>query len=101
MKNNIRSLAMTLAAIGSIAGAFPASADEPLVHLLNGGAGVNPDAAEVTYPNRVAPGFKLVERANGFLPLENPSGIITHFGSLNDGTNAPIDSTKTEPDENT
>jgi hypothetical protein len=39
-------------------------------------------------------GFSLQNVINGSVPLENPSGVITHFGLLSDGT-------PTEPDENT
>jgi|KBSMisStandDraft_5_1062788.scaffolds.fasta_scaffold33260_4 hypothetical protein len=42
----------------------------------------------------IAPGFHLVMVANGQVALENPSGVITKFGFLSDGT-------LTEPDENT
>jgi len=42
----------------------------------------------------IAPGFHLVMVVNGKAQLENPSGVITNFGFLSDGT-------LTEPDENT
>jgi hypothetical protein len=42
----------------------------------------------------IAAGFSLRVLVNGFTPLENPSGIITNFGLLSDGT-------KTEADQNT
>ena len=41
----------------------------------------------------IAPGFHLVMVANGKVALENPSGVITKFGFLSDGT-------LTEPDQN-
>src|SRR5262249_22097367 len=50
---------------------------------------------------RIAPGFALVVRARGTAPLENPSGVITSFGYLNDAPPQTIEPTKTEPDENT
>ena len=50
-------------------------------------------------PNRIAPGFKLVPLVSGTDPLENPSGVITTWGYLDNGTNLES-STKTEPDEN-
>jgi hypothetical protein len=42
----------------------------------------------------IAPGYNLRVVVNGFVPIENPSGVITNFGFLSDGTG-------TEPDENT
>jgi Alkaline phosphatase PhoX len=51
--------------------------------------------------NIIALGFALQKIAQGSDPLENPSGIITHFGFLNDSPPQPIERTRTEPDENT
>src|SRR5881296_2469152 len=42
----------------------------------------------------ISAGFRLINVVNGKVPLENPSGVITNFGFLSDGT-------LTEPDENT
>src|ERR1051325_8882482 len=49
----------------------------------------------------VAEGFKLVKLAEGKDVLENPSGIITNFGLLNDFPPRSIEATRTEADENT
>lgn len=49
----------------------------------------------------IATGFTLVKVAEGTDPLENPSGVITKFGLLNDFPPQQIESTHTEPDENT
>ena len=58
----------------------------------------NPPAANTENPliqgNVIASNFSLVRVAQGSDPLENPSGVITKFGLLSDGT-------RTEPDENT
>jgi len=51
--------------------------------------------------NIIAPGFALQKIAQGSDPLENPSGIITNFGFLNDSPPQTIERTRTEPDENT
>src|SRR5215467_2993362 len=51
--------------------------------------------------NQVAKGFTLVKIAEGSDPLENPSGVITNFGTLNDFPPQTIERTRTEPDENT
>lgn len=54
--------------------------------------GANP--AVGTSDNVLPKGFTLQKIAEGVDPIENPSGKITMFGFLNDGT-------RTEPDENT
>src|SRR5215471_9660744 len=51
--------------------------------------------------NIIAPGFSLRKIAEGSDRLENPSGIITNFGLLNDFPPQSIEATRTEPDENT
>lgn len=50
--------------------------------------------------NVISPGFKLVQIVQGTDKLENPSGIITNFGLLNDGATQKFEPTRTEPDEN-
>jgi uncharacterized protein DUF839 len=52
-------------------------------------------------PDIVAPGFELTILARGTDALENPSGVITKFGLLNDFPPQAIEATKTEADENT
>jgi len=62
---------------------------------------------EGTSANVIAPGFQLVPLVRGTDKLENPSGVITNFGLLNDfpspDTVKPplVEATKTEADENT
>jgi len=51
--------------------------------------------------NIIAPGFSLQKIVQGSDPLENPSGVITNFGLLNDFPPQLIEPTRTEPDENT
>ena len=50
---------------------------------------------------RIASPFRLKVLAQGSDPLENPSGVITQYGYLNDFPPQPVEATKTEPDENT
>ncbi|HKA20123.1 MAG TPA: alkaline phosphatase PhoX [Blastocatellia bacterium] len=50
---------------------------------------------------QLAKGFELVKIAEGSDPIENPSGVITNFGLLNDFPPQAIERTRTEPDENT
>ena len=52
-------------------------------------------------PNTIAPGYSLTRIATGVDPLENPSGVITSFGYLNDDPAGLTQGTKTEADENT
>ncbi|MEO8428197.1 MAG: alkaline phosphatase PhoX, partial [Verrucomicrobiota bacterium] len=61
----------------------------------------NPRIDLVPQPNVLSPGLALVPLATGTDPLENPSGVITHFGYLNDFPPQLVEATKTEPDENT
>jgi len=50
--------------------------------------------------NVVSPGFKLKLVAQGTDKLENPSGLLTTFGLLNDGLTQKFEPTRTEADEN-
>ena len=61
----------------------------------------NPRIDLMAEDNVIAPGFDVQIVAQGSDPLENTSGLITHFGHLNDFPPRPIEATKTEPDENT
>src|SRR5437879_7991470 len=51
--------------------------------------------------NSLSYGFSLVQVARGADALENPSGVITRFGYLNDFPPQKFEATKTEADENT
>src|SRR5262245_48941791 len=67
---------------------------------------INPDVANANprlgHPaNIIALGYSLTKIAEGSDPLENPSGVITKFGFLNDFPPQTVEATKTEPDENT
>jgi hypothetical protein len=77
----------------TVACALPVVAQDiqgvPLAHQRSG----HPD-------NVIAPGFKLVKLVEGTDPIENPSGVITRFGLLNDFPPRPIEATRTESDEN-
>jgi hypothetical protein len=85
---------LTLALAAGIL-AMPAAAEDVNIK------GVPFASAKSGHPdNVIAPGFKLVLVAQGTDPLENPSGIITKFGLLNDGASQRFEATRTEPDEN-
>ena len=70
-------------------------------HLCFAQSGIGPITTQVkwakprvgTQSTTIAPGFKLLRIVDGSFPLENPSGPITTFGMLSDGT-------LTEPDQN-
>src|SRR5258706_1822049 len=66
-----------------------------------GVSAANPRIDLVSEPNVIASGFNLELLVEGSDPLENPSGIITQFGYLNDFPPQTIEATKTEADENT
>ena len=86
-------LVLAVCALG--AAAAPAAASIPPPGVPNANHRVGHPA------NRIAPGFTLKKIAQGSDPLENPSGLITKFGFLNDGATQPVEPTKTEPDQNT
>jgi len=84
--------AMAAVAISGTIALPPAFADAPF--NLGAGAGSNPRVGSPA--NQLPDGFTLRSIADGDDPIENPSGVITHFGILNDAGK-----TRTEPDENT
>jgi hypothetical protein len=64
---------------------------------ITGVPAANPRAASATI---VSPGYGLSLITEGSAPLENPSGVITSFGYLNDFPPQTVEPTKTEADEN-
>jgi len=84
--------------LAAVLAVFPASARD----LRNDGvASANPRFDLVGMNNLVAPGYTLRLLARGAARLENPSGVITRFGYLDDFPPQTIEASKTEPDENT
>jgi hypothetical protein len=67
----------------------------------------NPKALGVVAPSVLSPELAEIVRAQGAMKLENPAGIVTHYGYVSDRPNMmpPLGSnqeaTKTEPDKNT
>src|SRR5262245_39730464 len=95
----------TAALVGSAASLLLTSQANPIkVEGTNLGAGVpnavpalpNANPTSDSPESLVAPGFSFNLIAEGLDLLENPSGVITHYGFLSDTSQ-----TKTEPDENT
>jgi len=79
------------------------------VTLVFGQSGIGPITSRVPRarkriahpPTLVAPQFRLREVVQGSDSLENPSGVITNYGFLNDfPVPEPVERTKTEPDQN-
>jgi hypothetical protein len=87
----------TLFAGSVLAGGGSATARPHRIH--RGVPAANPRAG---HPDTVvAPGYALSVVAQGSDALENPSGVITKFGYLNDFPPQTVEATKTEADENT
>ena len=84
--------AMGAVAISGMMALPPAFADAP----FNLGIGAGYNARFGSSANLLPDGFSLRLIVDGDDPLENPSGVITQFGFLND-----LAKTHTEPDENT
>jgi uncharacterized protein DUF839 len=85
--------------IGCLGLSVAVQADTGGGHIAPGLADANPRVG--TQPTRIVDGFALVAVARGSDPLENPSGIITSYGFLDDAAVQPVERTQTVPDENT
>lgn len=91
-----RTVLATLLAAATLSGGTAAARPH---HVHRGVADANPRAG---HPSTiVAPGYELAVIAQGSDVLENPSGVITRFGYLNDFPPQTVEATKTEADENT
>jgi hypothetical protein len=100
MKNS--KIFMTTAAVLGTAGVVLSAVEASAKNFPQTGVlSANPRIDLVSEPNVIAPGFGLSVIAQGSNPLENPSGVITKFGYLNDFPPQIVEPTKTEPDENT
>ena len=82
------------------AAAWGQSATWEAVLKNDGVASANPRFDNVVQPTLVAPGFTFQLVARGIANLENPSGLLTKYGYLNDFPPQPVEATKTEPDQN-
>src|SRR6266478_5483549 len=96
LKNPFQARACRLLAISIALGAMAASsAAADHVRVFNEKVSGVPAANPVVIsPNVLSPEFIVGLIAQGSNLLENPSGLITRFGNLSDGS-------RTEPDENT
>jgi Bacterial protein of unknown function (DUF839) len=99
MPRRTAALAASLAA-AALTTPVGAAARPPRVSDL--GSGVPAANHRAGHPSNVVPaGLALRPLARGSDLLENPAGLFTSFGFLNDGAQQPIEPTKTEPDQNT
>src|SRR5882672_2205635 len=96
----MRKTALVVSLIAFLAAACSAFAgDDGIGPIRHSVSDANP---RVGHPATIiAPHFRLKKLAQGSDPLENPSGVITQYGYLNDFPPKPVEATKTEPDENT
>src|SRR5881398_2867889 len=96
LKNPLQAIACRLLALSIALGAMAASnAAADHVRVFNEKVSGVPAANPVVIsPNVLSPEFIVGLIAQGSNLLENPSGLITRFGNLSDGS-------RTEPDENT
>ena len=87
--------------VGAAAGAVVlALAAVAVAQIFNGVPNANPRSGSPA--NVVANGFALERVVNGNDTLENPAGIFTRYGYLDDSTiQSDRQPTKTEPDQNT
>src|SRR5436189_1558253 len=71
-----------------------------------------PKAEGMTVPSALSPELIQIPAAQGAIPLENPTKLLTHYGFAGDGPMVPaanatqgkdnkVEATKTEPDKNT
>ena len=66
-----------------------------------------PKTAGVTSPTVLSPELVQIVRAQGSMPVENPTGAVKHYGYLDDHANlvpalgSNAEASKTEPDKNT
>lgn len=80
-------------------------------HDVRGGlthvSSANPKTVGVTSATSLSPELTQVVRAQGSMPVENPTGSVKYFGYFDDQPNllpslgSNIEATKTEPDKNT
>lgn len=98
--STVRKLVTIVSVPALCATAAFASGRAPLPDLHR--PGVSAANLRAGHPDDVLPpGVYLELVAQGLDPLENPSGLLTHFGYLGDADVQPVEPTKTEPDENT
>lgn len=90
-----------------VAASFALGAGAALAQGLTNVLNANPKISGVTSPTVLSPELAQVVRAQGSMPVENPSASIKYYGYLNNQPNlvpalgSNVEATKTEPDKNT
>ena len=90
-----------------VAASFALGAGAALAQGLTNVINANPKIPGVTSPTVLSPELAQVVRAQGSMPVENPSASIKYYGYLNNQPNvvpalgSNVEATKTEPDKNT
>jgi hypothetical protein len=108
----IKTTATAAAACAVIGGALLAGAGGAASPNLTGVPSAQPKAAGVSSANVLSPELREHVVAQGNMPVENPSGLVTRYGYLDDGPLLPapgdvqsdthnVEASKTEPDKNT
>src|SRR6266446_1490936 len=93
------SLSMSVVVLTTLAAA-PGWARDGVGGIHQGVPNANPKSIGTSL-NKIEPEFATRAIATGTDPLENPNGVITTFGRLNDGGAPDKKGTLTEADENT
>src|SRR4030095_9642080 len=93
-KNSLQAKACAVAATALVTMAASTVAADHVRVFNEKVSGVRPANPVAVSPNMLSPEFTAGLVAQGANLLENPSGVITQFGNLSDGS-------RTEPDENT
>jgi hypothetical protein len=110
-----RSRTAALFALPLLSVAVPMSAQADHGSPLSNVPAANQKAAGYAPANQLSSELRLLIQAQGSMPLENPEGIVTHYGHQNDapspdnpvrpqmvpGTIPAAEAQKTEPDKNT
>ncbi len=90
-----------------VAASFALGAGAAFAQGLTNVINANPKTPGVTSPTVLSPELAQVVRAQGSMPVENPSASIKYYGYLNNQPNlvpalgSNVEATKTEPDKNT
>ncbi len=107
-KRALGAIAIVGAAVTTMAGVSFASSTPGLTPLAN----AQPRIAGLSQPNATSPELALVTRAQGSNAIENPDGLVGHYGYYSDGPFLPaagdlpttthkVEASKSEPDKMT
>jgi hypothetical protein len=98
-----RTLIASLITAAPLALGSAAALAQHLTHV----SGANPKLPGVTSPTILSPELAQIVRAQGSMPVENPTDAVNYYGYLNNQPNllpalgSNVEASKTEPDKNT